>query len=72
MHPCCLSPTPLSGVAETMAWAVELIGKPTAASLLDMCNVSGGGPLGQLRPGFSLACMSSLLLQQDAGGYGDT
>jgi len=72
MHPCCLSLSPLSGIAETMAWAVRLIGKPTAASLLDMCTASSGRPLGQLRPVFRLACMSSLLLHQDAGSYGDT
>jgi len=30
-------------------------------SLLDMCTASGGGPLGQLSPVSSLACMPSLL-----------
>lgn len=29
---CCPSPTPPSGTAETMAWAVRVVGKPTAAA----------------------------------------
>jgi len=33
-----------------------------STSLLDTCTASGGGPLGQLRPVFSLACMSSLTI----------
>jgi len=38
-------------------------GTPTGStSLLAMCTASGGGPLGQLRQVFSLACISSLLL----------
>jgi len=46
---------------QVVFWVFRTVSAST--SLLDMCTASGGGPLGQLRPVSSLACMSSLLQQ---------